>query len=92
MLLILSFARDKGISGKSLSSVRLKGSSTIIVLKGLASKGDKGARYKGIIALSASGEGYVLVNFVWAILTSIDYKQELNILRSSVKSFISLLL
>jgi len=44
------------------------------------------------MALGAGGEGYVLVNFVRAILTSIDYKQELNILRSGVKSFISLLL
>jgi len=75
-----------------LSSAGLEGSSTIIVLKGLALEGDKGVRYEGIIALGASGEGYVLVDFVRAILTLIDYKQELNILYSSVKSFISLLL
>jgi hypothetical protein len=64
----------------------------IIVLKGSASEGDRGAGYGGIMALGAGGEGYVLVDFIRAILTSINYKQELNILRSGVKSFISSLL
>jgi hypothetical protein len=46
----------------------------IIVLKGSALEGDRGAGYRGIMALGASGEGYVLVDFVRAILTLIDYK------------------